>query len=486
MPKKKGSERKARSKQPDSKTPKKESSVVEANKTASVDQEKELYLIQLRYVSEQMERCQLTCDELQKQKKNFDSKYSALEQEKKDIADYLKQSLLEREEEVDKLAKRLESQRQAAVEERDALNVQHCQLRQELQDQIEELKAENKRLVTRLSDLEEFQKQKKQMVVNMAFLETQLSNQKEEHKAATHSLEMKMLLEKRRLEKEMQSHVAAMADGVQHQVDHKIPETTKLALQEATEAKAQISQLSEKAQILMGENSALRRHKSKLSVEVENLEQMLSKMARQSCVQKKVVEQLTKKNQQLQVELGDCRQEFQQLQTKHTGVMAETEELRQDQASLSEQCSQTRAEVSRLKAALQEERRRRSKMKRTMEEAALILKHAVEKEPTGQVSDCQWKQMMHMLLVTLEQTALTSFSNEDKQLNEMQTCDPVDARPDDHPTLKQKHTLLKTGGGFSSSRVSLHRKPFGQKTACNPTDKAASGLTSRKSGTKQK
>lgn len=164
--------------------------------------------------------------------------------------------------------------------------------------------------------------------------------------------------------------MAAMAAEVQHLVDQKVPETTRLALQENSEVKAQISQLSEQTHVLMEENSALRDRKSRLSVDVDILEQMLSETSRKSCIRKKVrvtdihlliiwahcgigssgccsfridiytsilytssslyqvVEQLTEKCQQLKAELNDCKRELEQLQTKHTGVLAEMEALR--------------------------------------------------------------------------------------------------------------------------------------------------------------
>ena len=86
----------------------------------------------------------------------MNSQYSTLEKEKKDIVEYLKRSLLEKEDEVDALAEQLESQRQAADTDRDALQLQHAQLRQELQDRIEELDAENTTLGN-ISVLKEFQ-----------------------------------------------------------------------------------------------------------------------------------------------------------------------------------------------------------------------------------------------------------------------------------------------------------------------------------------
>lgn len=86
----------------------------------------------------------------------------------------------------------------------------------------------------------------------------------------------------------MESHVAAMAAELQHLVDQKVPETTRLALQENTEVKARFGQLSERTLVLMEENSALRGRKSRLSLDVDVLEQMLSETSRKSCIRKKV------------------------------------------------------------------------------------------------------------------------------------------------------------------------------------------------------
>lgn len=90
----------------------------------------------------------------------------------------------------------------------------------------------------------------------------------------------------------MESHVAAMAEEVQHLVDQNLPETTRMALQENTELKIQLSQLSEQAHALMKGNSGLQEQKSKLSLDVDILENMLSKMTRQSCSRKKARDDL--------------------------------------------------------------------------------------------------------------------------------------------------------------------------------------------------
>ncbi len=79
---------------------------------------------------------------------------------------------------------------------------------------------------------------------------------------------------------------------VQRVADQKLPETTRLALQENEEVNGQLSWLSELTQVLMRRNPGLQDSKSQLSLEVDDLEQMFSKTSRQKSVRKKVRERL--------------------------------------------------------------------------------------------------------------------------------------------------------------------------------------------------
>eukprot|EP00066_Takifugu_rubripes_P024977 XP_011614243.1 PREDICTED: uncharacterized protein C9orf117 homolog isoform X2 [Takifugu rubripes] len=331
MPKKK--EKQSIQQDKDNKTQKRETSA--SNYSGSDDKEKTLYLIQIRYLNEKLERCQLKCEQLEGKNKDLTTRCSLLENEKKDIVEYLKSALLEKEEEVDELTERLERQRQAAQEDRDAQEMLHNRLMQELQHQVTELTTENETLDGRLSDLEEFQRDKDQLRFKMATMEKQLVSQEEEHQAALHRLEIDVLMEKERLEKETESRAASMQTEVEHLVNLRVPEAVRLVMKETMEVKAQFSQLSEHALVLTEENSALRERRSQLSVDVGNLEQMFKEVSRQSCVQKKTMEQLKGKYQRLEHELEDCREELKQLQTQHREVLAEMEAHRKSSSQTS-------------------------------------------------------------------------------------------------------------------------------------------------------
>uniref|UniRef100_A0A3Q2D6B0 Cilia- and flagella-associated protein 157 n=1 Tax=Cyprinodon variegatus TaxID=28743 RepID=A0A3Q2D6B0_CYPVA len=295
-------------------------------------------------------RFQIKCAELEKQNKLLISQYSSLDTEKKDVTEYLKRTLSEKEDEADDLLQRLEAQRQAAVQEKQSLQLKHDKLRQELDAQINELNEKNAVLGEKLVDLEEFQRQKDELMIKLQNLEKQLECQQEKHKDEIHSLEMKDLLEKRKLE--MESEVAAMSSKVQLLVEQKLPEKIRSVLQENTELKTRLSKLSEATESLLEENTSLRERRRQLSVDNDILEQTVRETSR-----------ITK---------GSAVTE-----PKSWCVS------RLDRASLSAEWSSSRMERNQLEVKLKDERRRKNRMRSIMQDAAnsllQVLKVKLEK-----------------------------------------------------------------------------------------------------------
>ncbi|XP_076005434.1 cilia- and flagella-associated protein 157 [Genypterus blacodes] len=375
----------------------------ETDKTSSEEKEKQ-YLIEIQHLDQQLARSQQKYNELDNQRKDFILQYSTLEKEKKDIVEYLNFSLSEEKAAVTELTEQLQALQQASKQETSDLLLQHSQLRQELLDKNDFLTTDNTALVAKLADLEEFQVHKEQLMSDLEFMEKQLANQKEEHKVAIHSMEMKALMERERLKKEMQSHMEVTAVELQRLAYQKIPAKAKMVLEKNMEGRARFNQMSDQAQVLLQENKALRELESQLRVEVDILDQQLSTFSRKSCALKKVVEQLTKKCQQLQAEVQDCRQEHQQLQTEHKGVLLDMESLRQEQASLLEESIKNGAKDEQLKTELEDERRRASHLQSIVQEAGTALRRAMMEACTEQKmnSTIQWIQVMHNLLVVLD------------------------------------------------------------------------------------
>nr|XP_057927888.1 cilia- and flagella-associated protein 157 [Doryrhamphus excisus] len=327
----------------------------EAGQAEENGKEKDLYLIQIRFLNEQLERYKRKCEDVANEKKALSSQCSAMEKEKKDIVDYLKRSLLEKEDELDEISQRLQALRREADEDKDALRQQLDLERRQLGARIDELEEDNERLVARLAAVEEFKKQKEKMSSDVELLEKQLASREAEHAAAMHAMEMKALLDKSRLIDRMDARAAAVAADTERLMERKLPETTRRTAQENQEVKARYAVLSEKAHDLARENATLREQKGLLAADVDVLERTLSEMSRQSCVRKKVVQQLSAKCQQLQMK--EMKESDRDLGAKEEDVGAEPEVLRKCQASAT-------TATARLEAELQQERKRRTGTRR--------------------------------------------------------------------------------------------------------------------------
>uniref|UniRef100_M4AMB9 Cilia- and flagella-associated protein 157 n=1 Tax=Xiphophorus maculatus TaxID=8083 RepID=M4AMB9_XIPMA len=465
------------------------------------EKEKRLYLIQIGYLNEELERFQIKCGELQKQNNILISQCVD-----KDITAYMKHSLSEKEGELAELQERLEGERHTSVQEKRSLQLEQGQLRRELQARIDKLEEKNTALAGKLCDLEEFQRQKDGLATNMQNLEKQLERQKEEHKDEIRNLEMKAQLEKRRLEEELEREVAAMSAQVQHLVEQKLPEATRSVLQENSELQSLLGRLSAVSRSLQRENAALRERKKQLSIDTDILEETLRRAARAGCMRQKVrgrflqrragvpfgpqqrcsallqdVQQLTGELQRLQQDDREKQQQLERIQAEQARVLADMEALRLDRAALSAEWSRSRSERNQLQVKLAEERKRRSMMKSILQEAAYALRQALKEAPAEQQDvdgAPQWRRLLQNLQEVLDRQTGTCSSAE--RLSGSQASPRAENRsfqsqPSRHrthgscqvsqPGPKPRGALCRSGAASCSSLLPLHRKPTIQKSS---------------------
>ncbi|XP_014328962.2 cilia- and flagella-associated protein 157-like [Xiphophorus maculatus] len=440
------------------------------------EKEKRLYLIQIGYLNEELERFQIKCGELQKQNNILISQCVD-----KDITAYMKHSLSEKEGELAELQERLEGERHTSVQEKRSLQLEQGQLRRELQARIDKLEEKNTALAGKLCDLEEFQRQKDGLATNMQNLEKQLERQKEEHKDEIRNLEMKAQLEKRRLEEELEREVAAMSAQVQHLVEQKLPEATRSVLQENSELQSLLGRLSAVSRSLQRENAALRERKKQLSIDTDILEETLRRAARAGCMRQKDVQQLTGELQRLQQDDREKQQQLERIQAEQARVLADMEALRLDRAALSAEWSRSRSERNQLQVKLAEERKRRSMMKSILQEAAYALRQALKEAPAEQQDvdgAPQWRRLLQNLQEVLDRQTGTCSSAE--RLSGSQASPRAENRsfqsqPSRHrthgscqvsqPGPKPRGALCRSGAASCSSLLPLHRKPTIQKSS---------------------
>ncbi|XP_044051134.1 cilia- and flagella-associated protein 157 [Siniperca chuatsi] len=448
--------------------------------------EKSLYLIQIQYLDERLERCQLECHNLEKQNKDLVSQYGALEKDKKDTTEHLKPFVVAKQKMVDELAEQLAEQQQAAEQEREALKLQHSQQIQELQEQVDRLNSESVMRAARFEEQQEQLMQWMQQLSDKEPLKKQLVSQKEEHEAAIHSLK-----------KEAELGMKKMIEKRQKAVDDCVKmETSNILKKERaqhSERSRQLRFLRIEAVALQKEKDALQGRENDLFIELDDLKKDFNKITQESFTRKKEVEQLTKKCQQLEVELTDCS-------ITHKHLMAKEETLRQELASVSKECCRKISETDQLAAELQRERSRKRQLEGVMQEAVIIIRNIQEDSEKG--SETQWK--MQRLLEVLESTApqgtgsaLRDSTEKSSRGQKLQTTGPKPVRaetlnlatdplflmaryrPGDlglvpRPTWKHKPAISRTGAPSTSTQLPLNRKLCSHKTSSSvdPSDPA--------------
>ncbi|XP_061671996.1 cilia- and flagella-associated protein 157-like [Syngnathoides biaculeatus] len=408
---------------------KKQSLATPAEERASGDKEKDLYVVQIRFLNEELERQQLKCERLEKEKTSLARRCVSVETEKKDVVEYLKMELFEKEDEVDRLADHLDQSLREAHADRDDLRNRLTGELRELQDRVHQLEDDNAGLVARLAAVETFEKQKEQLMFNMVAVEKKLAEREEEHADAMQAAKMEALLEKTRLEKELEAQATARAAEVELLVDRKLPEASKRATLENQEMKVRYAQLSEKAHQLAGENHTLRQKTGRTATDVAILEETVAKMARQSCVRKKEAEQL-------RADLTTRSHDMEKLRNQCDECRAELEALRKSHAAVS----------SRLEAELQAERKTTGRMKEVF--AALKTTLMVEF-----VDVVQWKRQMQKVLALLEGPSIAPSVTQDEPASDRAGSRPVHLGSVPQPAGKTKHATSHRSFAFQKVAV---------------------------------
>ncbi|XP_037632838.1 protein MLP1-like [Sebastes umbrosus] len=330
----------------------------------SESKEKALYLIQIQYLEDRLESCQLKHEELGKQTMEQASLYNELEDDKKDTTELLKRTLVSKEKKAKELAEQIESKQQKDEQDREAVKLQHSQHMKELHEHFHELKSEKMMLVAKLQELEESEERlilQRPSMSDIELLMKELDCHEEKHLAAIDRLKKETELEKEK----MMIWKQYMADRV---VEQKTSQILRVERAHHRERLEMLPFLLNKNLTLLREKDVLRDKVRDLCCERDHLKKDLKDNIRESFTCKEEVEQRTKEWQQLKVELKDRS-------VAHKNALAEKETLRQQLASLSKQSRQKAAEAVQLRPVLQRESSRRRQLEGVMQEAVIVLRH---------------------------------------------------------------------------------------------------------------
>ncbi|KAJ8380353.1 hypothetical protein SKAU_G00011310 [Synaphobranchus kaupii] len=374
---------------------------------------REYYIVHMKDLEFQLEKYKQKCDELEVKQKDFSYQYSSLEEDRKDIVLYLKQTLTQKEDEVFDLSEQLLGLQQAKEAEKVSLEKQLAQLRQDFQEKKDQLTSENMVLVGKLTSLDEFRMQREELMERLSKQEEQLKKQSKEHQLVIQNLEKKNVLEKDRVKKEMHQHMAAIAAELKLVSERNIPGTTMRAIHENMSVTAQLSRLSHKIQVLLEENQLLKEREEQLKWEMTALKPLLNDKTRRSLSNQKVLHQLSLRCDEQSVELKEYVKSqtlYAQLEEDHGALQKDLNSLRQDLASLKEELEQNNTKADKLRKDLQREKDIREQLEAVQQEAVMALCQALKEVPkekdTVTMILSRRNQLMKNLLVVLDNATL--------------------------------------------------------------------------------
>nr|XP_015815751.2 interaptin [Nothobranchius furzeri] len=357
--------------------------------------EKSLYLAQIQYLTEQLERFQLTFEELEEENARLVSERNAFEKENKGKVEELRCQVDVKQEKVCQMFEQLEGLRldQLASEER----------RQELHKLIDQLHSQKVKLDT---DLEAMNKE-------LALLCQQQSEQKCVEELDTPSAEGGPATGVTSPDEDLLQVYERLVEFLKTTAEAKVEHLRNLDL--IVKDGKELNYLLGKKEILQQETTALNDHISDLNATQKDMEDEMKKMKQEMRF--------------LDKELGTINQVFRRLQTqrdeysdKLQSAKNDSDALRQEFDKVSEVYHQRVAKRRRLQVELQEEMARRRQLEGLKQEAAVILRQIIT-DPQ-KPSKAQWK--MQKLVKVLGRGAEADDSCEDAS----DLVDPADPAPE--------------------------------------------------------
>ncbi|XP_014869191.1 uncharacterized protein C9orf117 homolog [Poecilia latipinna] len=319
------------------------------------EREKSLFLTQISFLDEQLERFQLQSDELKEQKKDIVLKSGALQKDTTDILEYLQHYLSVLEKDEEELKAKVERQLQGDQQKTESLEQLLSTERQELQDKLDQMGSDRNNQAARIEEqrlqlIEQERKidMKKTLDKELVFLEQQ------------HAAEInKMYMEKREIIDEMKQNVM-----------NSIRQRVKAMIQEETEQhqklRANVESLSLQSLVLLWRRKSEHSRMERLCQTSIKIRVMIHKMTRKINILRKESVKLRRRCKLLTGHINE-------LQSSRESLLGYKEAYRSCLASGSEECRQKAMAVALLLERLQRERSRRRDLEGDLKRAVSVL-----------------------------------------------------------------------------------------------------------------
>ncbi|XP_047447513.1 cilia- and flagella-associated protein 157-like [Mugil cephalus] len=330
-----------------------------AGEISHEDKESYLYLIQVRYLEENLERARLECDELEKENKDLVSQYDRLLKE--DNNGNMKRSLTDNQKKVEELVDELEHQKKSFRQDREAQIVQHNHKMQELEETKAKLESKKMIQVAQLEEQEEQLRKLRQQLSEKESWVKKFINLEEEHKAVVHKLETDAVLK-------LEESIKMLQNSVETRVT---TEASKILHRERVLSSQLLDGLlflQNEVELRRIEKDAVQEKTSETNVEQDDLENEFSDSDQRRSILQKRVKQLRHTCRHLEKEIKDSN-------NNAALWLTGKDSLSQRLTLASDQCCQETAKLGLIQAELEKERTRIRELKGVKREAVIVLRY---------------------------------------------------------------------------------------------------------------
>ncbi|XP_043966851.1 cilia- and flagella-associated protein 157-like [Gambusia affinis] len=312
--------------------------------------EKSLFLTQISFLDEQLEKFQLQCDDLKEQKKDIILKSGALQKDTNDILEYLQHylSVLERDEE--ELKAKVEKQLQGDRQKTESLEQLLSTERQELQDKLDQLSSDRDNQAARIEE-QRLQLAEQERKINMKKTLDKELIFLERHQAAEIN---KMYMEKR--------EIIDVMNSIRQRVKAMIQEETE----EHQKLRANVESLSLQSLVLLWGKRAEHNRVKRLCRTSIKIRVMIHRMTLKINILRKESVKLRRRCKLLTGHINE-------LQNSRQSLLGYQEAYRSCLASGLEECRQKASVVALLLERLQRERSIRKNLERHLKRAVSVL-----------------------------------------------------------------------------------------------------------------
>ncbi|KAM9823024.1 cilia- and flagella-associated protein 157 [Syngnathus typhle] len=228
-----------------------------------------LYLKQIRYLEEQLEKCQTKCEELENQVQDLLYEQRVLRKDKADVTRYLKRSLDAKDKRVEMLMEQVESQQEAAERQKKCMEQLEATV-QQLEARIQELNSEI------CAQVEKLEAQAGQLVA----LEEKLLKQKQDQEASVRHL-------KEEAERDKTNMIAKTMRNMEVVFEDQMGKVLQQEREENSEKMLQLKNMLGENMTLWEEKDVMQKRELELYCEVSRLQEELVKKPRRKLIRRK-------------------------------------------------------------------------------------------------------------------------------------------------------------------------------------------------------